>query len=204
VGGDFYDYIRLPDGRYWLVVADVSGKGYPAALTVANIQSMLRTLANLELPFEEAAAYVNRKLCKTRTGGRFVTMFMAKLQPESHSILWLNAGHVPPLRLHNGELTRLEAMAPPMGVMEDLSFEVQQHQLLPGDFLLAYSDGVTEAREAGTGAIYGDKRLENWLSEQQSLDAGLLPEQMLDAVQELSQSPQSDDITSLCLKRDES
>ncbi|MDQ6972213.1 MAG: PP2C family protein-serine/threonine phosphatase [Mariprofundaceae bacterium] len=154
VGGDYYDMIRLPDGRFWLVMADVAGKGYPAALTVANLQAMLHVLAEQNVPFEEAIAYINRSLCRTLTQGRFVTLFMAKLQPESHSMLWLNAGHVPPF-LQDGEgegdIRKLKAGTPPLGMLPELEFEVQREELAPGARMLIYTDGVTEMQAAGEG-----------------------------------------------------
>ncbi|MDX8411671.1 MAG: SpoIIE family protein phosphatase, partial [Mariprofundaceae bacterium] len=90
IGGDYYDHILLPNGSYWLVIADVTGKGFPAALTVANLQAMLHALAASHPKLKDAAAYINTALCNTMTGGRFVTIFMAELHPADHHMLWLN------------------------------------------------------------------------------------------------------------------
>lgn len=203
VGGDFYDYIALPDGRFWFVVADVAGKGYPAALTVANMQSMLRTLASLEAPLEEAAAYVNRTLCNSMTGGRFVTLFMGELRAAEHQLVWLNAGHVPPLCLQEGgKVRRLEAQTPPMGLLPDLLFEPQHLPLSPQALLLAYTDGVTEARSSAEGTMFGDKRLQRWLQAHAGADVhGIINALMLE-LQRFREAEQGDDITILCLKRD--
>lgn len=202
VGGDFYDYIALPDGRYWLVVADVSGKGYPAALTVANMQSMLRTLASLEAPLEVAANYVNNTLCKSMTGGRFVTVFMGELHPGDHTLVWLNAGHVPPFCLQDGDVCHLEAISPPMGLTPDIVFDVQHTPFSQGDLLFAYTDGVTEARESEGGAMFGDQRLEAWLLESAEDDVDALVEGLLAELDAFGTAEQSDDITILCLKRE--
>jgi hypothetical protein len=135
VGGDYYDYIELQDGRIWLVVADVSGKGYPAALTMANLQAMLRGLAVINWPIEEAASYLNDTLCGTLTAGHFVTLFMGKLQPQTHSLLWINAGHVPPMMMTEDGVKMLPATAPPLGMVKGTTYEVARTSIAPGDTL---------------------------------------------------------------------
>jgi len=209
VGGDYYDVIPISDGHYWLVMADVAGKGYPAALTVANIQAMLQVLAAQEARFDDALAYINRSLCKTMTGGRFVTLFMAKLQPESHSMLWINAGHVPPLLQTADGLVRLKAGTPPLGVLPELKFEVQRIELAPGDRLLAYTDGVTEARDAEGGRMFGEKGLHEWLQTQLDLPLVELPQTLLAHLCAFSSSDDDggagsldDDMTLLCVQRE--
>jgi len=200
IGGDYYDYIMLPDGRAWLVMADVAGKGYPAALTVANLQAMLHALASLGMPFEEAARYVNRNLCRTLTGGRFVTLFMAKLQPESHSLLWLNAGHLPPLLTRGGRLQRLHATSPPMGLNPDEVYDVGYQSLAPGDTLLALTDGVIEAR-GRDGGMFGDQRLEQWLGAHRKMALAEMPQALMDELAAFGAGSLEDDATILCLRR---
>ncbi len=201
VGGDYYDYIVLPDGRVWLVMADVAGKGYPAALTVANLRAMLHAMAHLEVPFEKAAAYINNTLCETLTGGRFVTLFMAKLQPESHSLLWLNAGHVPALLSRKGEIEVLEAASPPMGLQTDLEFKVSLRMLEEGDVLLAYTDGITEARARDGDEMFGDQRVKDYLLKHYTSDVDTLCKQLQDKVNQFGHIAADDDVTLLCLKR---
>jgi serine phosphatase RsbU (regulator of sigma subunit) len=203
VGGDYYDYIVLPDGRVWLVIADVAGKGYPAALTVANLRAMLHALAHLAIPFEKAAAYVNNTLCETLTGGRFVTLFMAKLQPETHSLLWLNAGHVPALLSRGDELEALEAASPPMGLQPDLDFKVSLRMLKAGDVLLAYTDGITEARNHKSQEMFGEKRVRDWLKVQDKSDISRLCKALRDEVDDFGHIAEDDDVTILCLKRND-
>lgn len=202
VGGDYFDYVALPDGRYWLVMADVAGKGYPAALTVANLQAMLHALGSLNIPFEEAAAYVNRKLVSSMTGGRFVTLFMAKLQPDSNTLLWLNAGHVPPLLLHDGEVQRLEATAPPMGLPGTPHYAVQTLKMAPGDRLLAYTDGVIEARHAQSRALFGEQRLQKWLTASQAVPVDELPKALQQELKSFGMEANEDDLTLWCLERE--
>ncbi len=202
VGGDYYDYIELPDGRVWLVVADVAGKGYPAALTVANLRAMLHALAHLELAFEKAAEYINNTLCETLTGGRFVTLFLAKLQPESNSLLWLNAGHVPALLCRNGKIEAFEASSPPMGLQPDLKFEVSEQMLEKGDTLLIYSDGITEARDYDLDEMFGELRVKKWLAEHNKSNVGVLSQQLQDELNDFGKLAASDDVTMLWLRCD--
>ncbi len=206
VGGDYYDFITLPDGRLWLVMADVAGKGYPAALTVANLQAMLHVLAAENVPFDKAMDYINKALFQSLAGGRFVTLFMAKLLPGSHSLLWLNAGHVPPMLLTDRGVERLHASAPPLGMMPEISIEPQRIKLRAGDLLLAYTDGVTEARSTrgrdASGEMFGDQRLADWLVAHRGSQPGDLPGQLFKALKLFGQTAQEDDITLLCLKRE--
>ncbi len=203
VGGDYYDYIKLEDGRVWLMVADVSGKGYPAALTMANLQAMLRGLATLNWPIEDAANYLNEALCDTLTAGRFVTLFMGKLQPESHSLVWINAGHVPPLLIGGEKTRRLEASAPPLGLVKDMQYEVSRTALQAGDTLVAYTDGVTETSNRRGNEMYGEARFTQWLHEHADEPVSLLPELLLETLNEFGRDEQGDDLTLLCVRREE-
>lgn len=208
VGGDYYDVIPLQDGRFWLVMADVAGKGYPAALTVANLQAMLQVLAAQDVHFDAALSYINQSLGRTMTGGRFVTLFMAKLQPESHSLLWVNAGHVPPLLQTADGIVRLKAATPPLGVLPGMNFDVQRIELAPGDRLLAYTDGLTEARQAIGGRMFGEKGLSEWLLERPDMALDELPPALLAHLCAYSSGSDDgscnldDDMTLLCVQRE--
>jgi len=207
VGGDYYDYIKLDDDRIWLMVADVSGKGYPAALTMASLQAMLRGLAVLNWPIEEATTYLNDALCDTLAAGRFVTLFMAKLQPESHSLVWVNAGHVPPLLLHTtveGEhnIKALEASSPPLGLIKNMQYEVARSEFQVGDTLLAYTDGVTESSSRAGKDMFGETRLRQWFIEHADDKADQLPQALLEALNAFGRNDHDDDLTLLCVKRE--
>jgi len=207
VGGDYYDYIKLDDGRIWLIVADVSGKGYPAALTMANLQAMLRGLATVNWPIEEATNYLNEALCDTLTAGRFVTLFMAKLQPESHSLVWVNAGHVPPLLVNSPEsgactINTLEATSPPLGLIKNMQYEVIRTEFNPGDTLLAYTDGVTETSGRIGKDMYGEARLRKWLMAHADESVDKLPQQLLETLNAFGRNDEDDDLTLLCVKRE--
>lgn len=202
VGGDYYDHIILPDGRAWLLLADVAGKGYPAAFTVANLRAMFHSLAHLDMPFEQAAAYVNNNLCETLSGGRFVTLFMAKLQPQSHSMLWLNAGHLPALLYRNGDIESLEASSPPMGLEMNMHLQVSTCQLALSDTLLVYSDGITEAKNNESGEMFGEKRVKNALLQHQAASLEDLSDELLHAVDDFGELASDDDVTMLLLRRE--
>jgi len=202
VGGDYYDYIKLDDERVWVMVADVSGKGYPAALTMANLQAMLRGLGILNWPIEEAANYLNDALCDTLTAGRFVTLFLAKLQPQSHSLVWINAGHVPPLLVSDNQIKRLEASSPPLGLVKGVHYEVCRTVLNPGDTLVAYTDGVTETSNRGGNEFYGEARFRRWLEAHIELPVSELPEALIGELAEFGRDEQDDDLTMLCVRRE--
>jgi len=202
VGGDYYDHIELEDGRVWLMVADVSGKGYPAALTMANLQAMLRGLAKTNWPIEDAANYLNEALSESLTAGRFVTLFMAKLQPKSHSLIWINAGHVPPLLLQKDGMNSLEATSPPLGVLKGVSFEVTRTELEVGDTLFAYTDGVTESSSRSGRKRFGEARLRKWLSAHRSEPLSALTSDLLEELSLFGRDGQDDDLTLLTVRRE--
>jgi len=211
VGGDYYDFIPLSDGRIWLVIADVAGKGYPAALTVANLQAMLHVLAAENVRFDKAVDYINRALCKNLSGGRFVTLFMAKLQPKTHSLLWLNAGHTPPLLHTASGVQHLNAASPPLGMVPEIGVRPQRVELHPGDLLLAYTDGVTEAHDAKGLEMFGEGRLTAWFAANHKLSPKALQKHLLQTLDQFAKlkrstgagSGREDDLTLLCLQRKE-
>ncbi|MDQ7005010.1 MAG: PP2C family protein-serine/threonine phosphatase [Ghiorsea sp.] len=201
VGGDYYDYITRNDGTTWLVIADVAGKGYPAALTVANLQAMLHALANAEdIKLIAAAKYINKSLHQSLQGGRFVTLFMAELNHQNHQIQWINAGHIPPLLWHQDSITHLEATSPPLGMLDKIALQVQTTTLGIGDTFYACTDGITEARNAA-GKMFGDKNVEAWFQLHHQLDPVLLPSSMLACLDKQAFHTRDDDITMLCLNR---
>ncbi len=201
VGGDYYDHVAVTGGSYWLIVADVAGKGYPAALTVANLQAMLHALAASKAGLADAAGYINGALCKSMRGGRFVSLFLAELRTGVHELSWINAGHVPPLLISEGRLRALEASAPPMGLDEGLSYEANHEKFTPGDMMLAYSDGVTEARSRNGRDFFGEGRLADWLMAHHDLALEEVPELLLQAIERFGNEAREDDLTLLCLRR---
>ena len=201
VGGDYFDYIKRENGNIWFVIADVAGKGYPAALTVANLQAMLHALANGEnISLFDAVKYANQSLFQSLQGGRFVTLFIAELDPQSHTLEWLNAGHIPPMLWEENQITRLEATTPPLGMIEHLPLRTETLNFMPSNVLFACTDGITEAKNQ-TSDMFNDRRVETWFNERHALDPSVLPESLLARMQDEGFTTYDDDITMLCLKR---
>jgi len=203
VGGDYFDYIKRHNDTTWLVIADVAGKGYPAALTVANLQAMLHALANGEnISLLDAATYINQSLHNSLQGGRFVTLFLTELNHHKHELQWINAGHIPPLLWQKDSIHHFEATSPPLGMLESINLSVQTTSLNVGDTLFACTDGVTEARDA-SHEMFGDKNVEAWFQLRHPLDPAVLPSSMLACLDEKGFHTRDDDITMLALKRND-
>ena len=202
VGGDYYDHIVLADGRVALVIADVSGKGMPAALLMSAFRAAL--LTQLDGGAEPGAAFghVNRFLHRSIEPGRFVTAFLAVLDPQSERIDYCNAGHNPPyLVTRDGRTTTLETGGLLLGMLEDSSYAQGVAELAPGNMLVLFTDGVTEAQRAD-GAMWGEERLVSTLREGACEPCAALVRRIVDAVRafEGEEGP-SDDITLLIARR---
>lgn len=151
VGGDYYDYIPLPDGRLALVVADAAGKGAGAALQVAAVAGGLRSVLTFSGQLVEAVCHLNRQLCRDRTEIQFVTLAIMALDPDRHEVEVLCAGHEAPLlRLRTGALTPIahECGGLPLGVKADAAYATTRVSLAPGDGMLMYTDGVSDAQNS--------------------------------------------------------
>jgi sigma-B regulation protein RsbU (phosphoserine phosphatase) len=197
IGGDFYDVISLPEGRYAVVLGDVSGKGVSAALYMARLVSEIR---HLVLRLEEPGAVLgvlNDQLAKESQRGMFVTLACAIIDPAAASMVLANAGHLPPLVRPSGggDLNVLETgVGPPLGVLEGVAYEVQTHPMGAGQVVALYSDGVVEAQEAD-GSFFGMERLEELLAAT-SGPPGTVCDQVIDAVQAfVGGHTQHDDLT---------
>jgi sigma-B regulation protein RsbU (phosphoserine phosphatase) len=156
LGGDCFDFLPLPGRRMALAVADASGKGLPAALMIANVQSSLRTAASFA-PDDAAAvvAAVNRQAHSSSPADRYATLFYGVFDEETRMLQYVNAGHNPPIVIRGEHsLTRLEGGGPPVGVFADSVYRAATIQLHPGDVILAYTDGVVEAMDP-TGEEWG-------------------------------------------------
>ena len=201
VGGDYYDIIDLGDGRFWLIVADVTGKGYPAALTVANLYAMLHTLASTMEQFERLPAFINHALTKTMTQGRFVTAFMAEITKGSNRLRWFNAGHTPSILATEDEMRLLESNGPPFGVMEESTIDVKEETLSDGDLLAAYSDGISELRaKENDEEMFGIEGTRDWVYANRGIITNALPEKFLVELAEFGEIARDDDLTVLFLK----
>jgi serine phosphatase RsbU (regulator of sigma subunit) len=160
VGGDFYDIIPLPDGRILLALGDVAGKGSPAALLMALLLAVLRTL--VDEGFSDAALMnrLNAQVAKHAPRSRFVTLFIATLNPSTGELVYVNAGHHPPLlRQRAGGYERLREGGIALGMFDHATFDAGRTLLDIGDVLVLYSDGVTEA-EDGDGTPFDEAGLQ--------------------------------------------
>jgi serine phosphatase RsbU (regulator of sigma subunit)/CHASE1-domain containing sensor protein/anti-sigma regulatory factor (Ser/Thr protein kinase) len=159
VGGDFYDFLLLEDGRLGLVIGDVSGKGIAAALVMANTQSVVRTVARRgNIPPGRVLAEANEVLYAYISRGTFVTCFFGVLDPESGRLVYANAGHDPPCERHENRVGELRARGMPLGLMPDMAYEEEEAVLGAGDTILFYSDGLVEAHDP-EGEMFGFPRL---------------------------------------------
>ncbi len=169
VGGDLIDYIELDGFRHAVVLGDVAGKGLGAALLSAQLQATLRALAIHAASLDDLAARVNETMLRDGMSNRFATLFYAELQHDSGSVRFVNAGHNPALAVHKNRIDRLGASSLPLGMFEDSEYEEVSLHLDPGDVLLIYSDGVTEAENIDS-AEFGIERLEALAPQLRNLD----------------------------------
>lgn len=204
VGGDFYDVMRLDGGRVGFVVADVCGKGVPAAMVMMSARTLVRGAAiGLGDP-ASVLSEVNAIMAENNPLAMFVTAFFCVLDPRSGHVVYANAGHPPPLLVRaDGTAAFLEtAGVPAVGILPDQRYGLGECALEPGDLLFMYSDGVTEA-ENGGGEQFGEGRLRRLLSENPSRPAGQVAGALLDALRDFAvQEVKTDDVTCVLLRRE--
>jgi sigma-B regulation protein RsbU (phosphoserine phosphatase) len=203
--GDFYDIIRLPDGKIGLLVADVVDKGVPAALMMAMSSGLLLTHA-LEYPEapEKVFDAVNRRLTLHLGGQQFLTTFYAVLEPSSGELVYANGGQPPPLCFgpDTGQPQKLALTGPPLGILEEARWERGTARLVPGSSLVLYTDGVTDAEER-SGALYGSERLAQVAQAAHGTPAETILERLLGDVEAfIGGAPQFDDIALVVVSRD--
>jgi hypothetical protein len=168
VSGDFYDAFRSPDGRVALVIGDVAGKGVPAALVAAVIHGAVRSATWTEsgAQHERESRRLNHLLCGDAPGGRYASMFWGYYDPATSTLLYVNAGHLPPVLLtkcdHGTDLIPLDVGGPVLGVLGDAHYQQGRRQVRPGETLVLYSDGLAEAANPA-GEEYGADRLHDLL-----------------------------------------
>jgi serine phosphatase RsbU (regulator of sigma subunit)/predicted ester cyclase len=200
VGGDFYDFFELEDGRLGIVVGDATGHGVPAALVMASARSMLRAVAQTSDSPGDVLRRVNDPLATDIPPNMFVTCFYAILDPESGSLTYANAGHDLPYLHRNGEVEELRARGMPLGLMPGMDYEEKQTILEAGEATLFYSDGLVEAHHPNR-EMFGFPRLRALIAEhgEESSLGEFLMEELYTFVGEGWE--QEDDITLLTLKR---
>jgi len=202
VGGDLYDFIPAPGGKWAICLGDVSGKGVPAALLMANTQATLRaqTLAGGDV--KERVGRANTHISESTGHESFVTLFYSVLDPALHTLTFSNAGHDPAL-LYTADArpTKIASLGPALGVIAPFDYGEATIVLDSGDVLVVYSDGVTDATNA-MGEMFGIERLQVVIARHKSLPATELVSGVLAAVDEfVGEAPQFDDLTLVVVKR---
>lgn len=199
IGGDFFDYVHVSDEAFGFALGDVAGKGPPAAILSAMLQGVfaVQTLAT-EGP-AQAMALVNRVLLRRGVENRFVTIFYATLGREGQ-LRYCNAGHNAPFLIGARGVERLEQGGPIVGLFEDVTFTDGRATLSPGDWVVVFSDGVSEALSA-SGEEFGDARIEACIGAHRDSAPPVLLRRLFEAVREFTAgAPQSDDITAMVVQ----
>jgi sigma-B regulation protein RsbU (phosphoserine phosphatase) len=200
VGGDYYDFIPLPGGRWALIIADVSGKGTPASILMASVHASLRALAGTAAP-AAVMERVNAFLYESTQANKFVTAVYAELDPAARRLAYVNAGHIPPYWLRRGgSARRLTEGGPVLGLLDHAGYDVGEIVLAPGEVVAMVTDGATEALSPDDREL-GDERLMQALSVAAEGSAERQLEVLLDAVNSwTAERGCSDDLTALVLK----
>jgi sigma-B regulation protein RsbU (phosphoserine phosphatase) len=193
VGGDYYDYIDIGGGRFGVVVADVSGKGVPAALIMASFRAYLHALLGNDFSLRTVFRRLNRLLLRSTEERHFVTTFYAELDPEEQRIFYVNAGHNPPLLIRPNEPAKhLSTGGVPLGIVSSAVYSEDIAYFRRGDVLVLYTDGVTEAQDAG-GDWFGLPRLERVVRQHLHLSASQICSVVVDEVRKHTDSERSSD-----------
>jgi len=200
VSGDYFDVLDLQQGdpgagKVAISIADVIGKGVPAALLMSNLQATVRALATADTPPSELAARLNQSILRNTTRGKFVTFFYGVLDSSAGTFTYTNAGHSAPVLVRSsGEVNRLEAGGAVLGVFSEWSYEQEEIALAPGDRLLLFTDGITEA-ENSNQLEFGEKRLAELAVALREQDAAGMKDSILESVAEFTGSILVDDAT---------
>ena len=201
VGGDFYDFYKINDTTVAVLVADVSGKGIPAAMFMMTAKTLIKDLAESGMAVHDIFTKANEKLCENNESGMFVTAWMGILDLPTGTMQFANAGHNPPLlKRSDGEYEFLKARPGfVLAGMEGMRYRCGEITLQPGDRLFLYTDGVTEATNTENN-LYGESRLVTFMNQNATMEAdALLPALKTNIDEFVGEAPQFDDITMLLL-----
>ncbi len=199
ISGDYYDVIPLRDGRLAISIADISGKGISAAILMSNLHAVLRTLAASRCTPAEVAARLNQHLYQVTQGARFATIFYAEWDRAERQLCYINAGHNAPILVGANGVHRLAARTPPLGIFPNSEFEVDQTSMDPGDLLVLFSDGITEAG-ASQGREFGDEQLARLVPAHAAKPLAEIQDRILDAVESWAAKDLEDDMTLLLVR----
>ncbi len=202
IGGDYYDFIERENGSLIVALGDVSGKGTAAALLMSSLHAAVHAQADANDSIVKTIVAVNRYLVESIPPNRFVTLFYAELNPKSGALAFLNAGHNPPLIVHaGGTMEQLASGGLPLGILADADFREGRTKLYPGDVLVIYSDGVSEAVNPN-GEEFGATRLYEVVARNLDTSASGIRDRIESALTKFCQgTPAADDITLVIVKR---
>jgi serine phosphatase RsbU (regulator of sigma subunit) len=202
VGGDFYDVLPLPDGRVIIALGDVAGKRSPAALLMALLLAVLRTLVDEALDAQALVARLNVQICRHSPASRFITLFYAVYSPATGGLTYVNAGQNPPLiRRRDGRYERLAGTGVALGMFDGSVFGAVDTTLEPGETLVLYSDGITEAEDPD-GEPFEESGLEMVVERHAAEQPAEIGARVLKAVERHARASRfTDDLTILLLKR---
>ena len=205
VGGDYYDLIPIDNNRIGIAIADVSGKGAPAALLMANLQASLRTLVGEKKSISELMSLINNMIVQNTDIDKFITAVYGILDIEKKLFVYSNAGHNPPLLVHDdGTIEQMEKGGLVLGMMKDVPYEEGTIHLRPNDLIIMYTDGVTEAMNAEEEE-FGEESLLDTIQEDENLSAEALSQKIVQRVKSFAaDDQQQDDITLVIIKVKES
>jgi serine phosphatase RsbU (regulator of sigma subunit) len=203
VGGDYYHFHHYENGRVALIVGDVAGKGMPAALLMSNLQATVQVLLEELQGVADTVSRLNRLIAGSCPGNRFITFFLGVIDPKREEIVYCNAGHNPPMVVRaDGSVEMLGGGGLILGVLARAKYEEKRCRLEPGDVVMLFSDGVTEATPPDLREEFGEDRLSALLAKNRNCPAEMIIDRVRTAVAEwIAGAPPADDITLVVARR---
>jgi len=200
VGGDYFDIIKVDEGKYIIAIADVSGKGIPASLLMANMQAFLQVISKQNIDIATATALINDLITQNTSDGRFITFFWGLLDDNEKKLTYVNAGHNPPILVRQDKIIRLSEGGIILGVMKTIMpYNSNSIDLESGDKIILFTDGVSEAMNPYSEE-FSENRLEQIAINTSSLSAAETMNNIRKEIEEFVQgAPQSDDLTMLII-----
>jgi len=202
VGGDFYDFYFINDTKFMFLIADVSGKGIPAALFMMTVKTLINNLSQVNDDPKELIKKINNKICESNKEGFFVTMLAGIADIKTGNLNIINCGHnLPLIKRQNGDYEYLKLNSNiVLGVFDDAEFEIYNTTMKSGDIIFTYTDGVTEAINIDN-EMYGEQKLYECLNNIKETEPNIIAQKVKDSIQKYTDSvPQNDDITMLIFK----
>jgi len=199
VSGDYFDILKFSDSKVGLCIADVAGKGIPAALLMSNLQAGVRTLGATSLPPRELCEKLNQLICSNAPLDKFITLFYCLLDVTGKRLIYTNAGHnLPILVRQDGSLIRSEKGGRGLGLSQDSNYQQGEVELMSGDRVLLFTDGVIEATNSKKEE-FGEARLIELLVENRGLGAAALQKRVMKAVTKFNHGNAEDDMTLIAI-----